>query len=103
MRSLTVAVCSLLLASIGWAQQPHVAERKPKTPQAQAGEKETRYLAFQIFTYSPNPKSGSMGEGSNYQNAGLPSKAALGAYIDDIKTRIGAVGDTQTKSWCARG
>ncbi|MBC8065196.1 MAG: hypothetical protein H7Y17_10225 [Chlorobia bacterium] len=57
----------------------------------------TRYLAFQMFTYSPNPKSASMGEGSNHESAGFPDKAALGAFIDDIKSRIGATGDKKTR------
>lgn len=58
---------------------------------------ETRYLAFQIFTYSPNPMSASMGEGANHRSAGFPDKAALSAYIDDIKRRIGAIGNKQTR------
>ena len=60
-------------------------------------EKETRYLAFQIFTYGPNPLIATMGEGKNPQPARFPEKAVLRAYIDDIKGRIGVVGDQQTR------
>jgi hypothetical protein len=60
-------------------------------------EKETRYLAFQIFTYGPNPKVATMGEGTNPQLARFPDKAVLRDYIEDIKRRIGAVGDRQTR------
>jgi hypothetical protein len=58
--------------------------------------KETRYLAFQIFTYGPNPKVASMGEGMN-SIARFPDKATLLDYIEDIKRRIGTVGDQQTR------
>ena len=52
-------------------------------------ETETRYLAFQIFTWSPDPKMAGFGtEGTT-----LPTKAPLLPYIQDIKTRIGTVGD----------
>jgi hypothetical protein len=60
-------------------------------------DKETRYLAFQIFTYGPNPKIPTMGEGANPQPARFPDKAVLRDYIEDIKQRIGAVGDRQTR------
>ena len=60
-------------------------------------EKETRYLAFQIFTYGPNPKVATMGEGTNPQPARFPDKAVLRDYIEDIKLRIGSVGDRQTR------
>jgi hypothetical protein len=61
-----------------------------------AVEKETRYLAFQIFTYGPNPKIAKMGEGTN-PIARFPDKATLREYILDIKQRIGATGDRQTR------
>src|ERR1017187_2296761 len=60
-------------------------------------EKETRYLAFQIFTYGPNPKIATMGEGTNPQPARFPDKATLRDYIEDIKRRIGTVGDQQAR------
>ena len=61
------------------------------------GENETRYLAFQIFTYGPNPKIATMGEGTNPQPAIFPDKTVLRDYIEDIKTRIGSVGDPRTR------
>ena len=64
-------------------------------PQAGA-DRETRYLAFQIFTYGPDPKIASMGEGKN-PIARFPDKATLRDYIEDIKQRIGTVGDRQTR------
>jgi hypothetical protein len=60
------------------------------------GQKETRYLAFQIFTYGPNPKIASMGEGKN-PIARFPEKAVLRDYIEDIKRRIGTVGGHETR------
>jgi len=62
-----------------------------------AAEKETRYLAFQIFTYGPNPIIATMGEGPNPQPARFPDEAVLRDYIGDIKRRIGTVGDRQTR------
>jgi hypothetical protein len=59
-------------------------------------QRETRYLAFQIFTYGPNPKIPRMGEGTN-PIARFPDKAVLREYIEDIKRRIGTVGDRQTR------
>ena len=59
-------------------------------------EKQTRYLSFQIFTYGPNPQSARMGEG-NDPIAGFPDKATLRDYIEDIKRRVGTVGDGQTR------
>jgi hypothetical protein len=58
--------------------------------------KETRYLAFQIFTYGPNPQIATMGEGAN-PVAKFPDKSNLRDYIEDIKRRIGTVGDQQTR------
>jgi hypothetical protein len=62
-----------------------------------ATAQETRYLAFQIFTYGPNPLNASMGEGKLPQPARFPDKAVLRDYIQDIKQRIGAVGERQTR------
>jgi len=70
--------------------------KKPATPDSSKTEKETRYLAFQIFTYGPDPRVASMGEGMN-PVARFPDKATLRAYIEDIKRRIGTVGDRQTR------
>ena len=61
-----------------------------------AQAKETRYLAFQIFTYGPNPKIASMGEGANAL-AKFPDKATLRDFIDDIKRRIGTAGNPENR------
>ena len=60
-------------------------------------EMETRYLAFQIFTYySPDPKVAALlSSGSKEQL--LPGKAGLRDYVLDIKKRIGTVGDEKTR------
>lgn len=94
MRGLMIAICTVLLASIAAA---HQVSTPAVNPIPQQTETETKYLAFQIFTYNPNPQSASMGEGANHQHAGFPSKAVLGAYIDDIKNRIGVAGDRRHK------
>jgi hypothetical protein len=60
-------------------------------------DKETRYLAFQIFTYGPNPLIPTMGEGPHPQPARFPDKAVLRDYINDIKRRIGTEGDKRTR------
>jgi tetratricopeptide (TPR) repeat protein len=59
-------------------------------------QEQNRYLAFQIFTYGPNPLSARLGEGKDPQ-PGFPDKATLRDYIGDIKRRIGTVGDGQTR------
>jgi hypothetical protein len=59
-------------------------------------EKQTRYLAFQIFTYGPNPQSARMGEGKD-PHPGFPDKTTLRAYVEDIKRRIGTAGGPQTR------
>ena len=56
---------------------------------AQQG-KETRYLAFQIFTYSPDPHA-AFGPDSG-PTAGLPDKASLRTYIGDIRQKVGTAG-----------
>ncbi len=69
---------------------------KLATPDSSKAEKETRYLAFQIFTYGPDPRIPSMGEGKN-PIARFPEKTTLRNYIEDIKRRIGTVGDRRTR------
>jgi len=60
-------------------------------------EQETRYLAFQIFTYfSPDPKVASL-MSSGSKEPLVPGTAALRAYVEDIKQRIGTVGDRRTR------
>ncbi len=44
---------------------PGQGSKQPANPGPSKAEQETRYLAFQIFTYGPNPKLASMGEGKN--------------------------------------
>jgi hypothetical protein len=58
--------------------------------------KETRYLAFQIFTASPDPNIAMSGEGLKPLGS-LPEPGPLRDYINDIKTRIGTVGDPHTR------
>ena len=88
MKRLVLVALSLCAFSPGF----QVASQRP-TPQA---GKPARYLSFQIFTYGPNPKSAHMGEGTN-PTASFPDKATLRDYIEDIKRRIGTVGDGQTR------
>ncbi len=82
----------------GAVRQHRVAQdsEQPATPDSSKPGKETRYLAFQIFTYSPNPMVASMGEGKN-PIARFPDKKTLRDYIEDIKRRIGTVGNQQTR------
>ena len=93
-RSTTLLVLASLLASGFY--QPTAAQEQPATPESTKPEKETKYLAFQIFTYGPNPKIASMGEGVN-PIARFPDKTTLRDYIEDIKRRIGTVGNQQTR------
>ena len=67
------------------------------SPTRNVANNESRYLAFQIFTYySPNPKEAQLlSSGSPDQLT--PGTAALRKYVEDIKTRIGTVGNAQTK------
>jgi hypothetical protein len=89
-----VLSCQLVLACT-WASA--VVQEKPAAPDSLKAEKETRYLAFQIFTYGPNPIIATMGEGTHPQPAQFPDKAVLRDYIEDIKRRIGTTGGPQTK------
>ena len=92
-RFAVLGIVTLLFASSVAGQE----RAKPATSEASTAEKETRYLAFQIFTYGPNPMIPTMGEGMNPQIARFPDKATLRDYIMDIKRRIGSVGDQQTR------
>jgi hypothetical protein len=91
-RFVVLGFVAVLFASTASAQN----SKKPPTPASLKAEEETRYLAFQIFTYGPDPKVASMGEGKN-PIARFPDKATLRAYIEDIKRRIGTVGDRQDR------
>jgi hypothetical protein len=88
-----LGVVAALFASSAAGQD----SEKPARRDSLKAEKETRYLAFQIFTYGPNPKIPTMGEGLNPQIARFPDKAPLRDYIEDITGRIRLVGDPQTK------
>ncbi len=71
--------------------------QQPATAKSVKAENEASYLAFQIFTYySPDPKNAShMSSGSREKL--LPGTPALRAYVDDIKQRIGTVGQKNTR------
>jgi hypothetical protein len=58
--------------------------------------KEARYLAFQIFSYGPDPSSAGMGEMKNAE-ARFPDIATLRDSMADIKRRIGTTGNPQTR------
>jgi hypothetical protein len=92
-RFVVLGIVTLLSASSLAGQE----RAQPATSETSTGEKETKYLAFQIFTYGPNPLIPTMGEGQNPQIARFPDKATLRDYIEDIKRRIGTVGDQQTR------
>jgi len=66
--------------------------------QACAGpENETRYLAFQIFTrFTPDPKD-AQAMSSGMREPLVPGSAALRTYVEDIRQRIGTVGDRNTR------
>lgn len=81
-------IVALVVSSPAWGQD----SREPKAPDPSKGDGETRYLAFQVFTSSPDPKFAMSGEGMK-PLSGLPDGAAIRNAIDDIKRRIGTVGD----------
>jgi hypothetical protein len=70
--------------------------KKPSATDAPKVEKETRYLAFQIFTCGPDPKIPMSGQGMK-PLGNLPGKAVLRDYIGDIKERIGTIGGQETR------
>ena len=55
--------------------------------------RQVRYLAFNIFTWGPDPKIA----GFSDQGTSLPSEASILATIDDIKTRVGELGRGSTR------
>jgi hypothetical protein len=60
-------------------------------------DNETRYLAFQIFTrFTPDPKD-AQAMSSGMREPLVPGSAALRAYVEDIKQRVGTVGDPHTR------
>jgi hypothetical protein len=103
---MTYFATPIILASLlatGCNNTASAAQDEPQTGQRLGGaepqtraEHETRYLAFQIFTYGPDPRVASMGEGPN-PIARFPDKTTIRDYVEDIKQRIGTVGDRQTR------
>jgi hypothetical protein len=53
----------------------------------------TRYLAFQIFTWSPDPRIA----GFRLEGTTLPGKGPLLPYVQNIKSRVGMVGDSRSR------
>ena len=90
--SLRLALIALFL----WVATPPTqaqADRKAEQPNTSL---ETHYLAFQIFTGSADP---SIPIGSSGMNAlgPMPSEQALNAYVADILSRVGTVGQGRTR------
>ena len=75
---------------------PGQESKQPADPGSSKAERETRYLAFQIFTYGPDPRIASMGEGKNAV-ARFPDRATLRDYVEDIKTADRHRGRAQTR------
>ena len=96
MRNLTMVAGSVLMAGLAWVHPAPVSETKPVAPEAVKAEKETRYLAFQIFTCDPDPRIPMSGQGMKPLGS-LPDHNSPRDYIEDIKRRIGTVGDQQTR------
>ena len=59
-------------------------------------EAETHYLMFQVFIGAADPAIAIGGSGMNALGP-MPSQPALDAYVKDIVTRIGSVGQGQTR------
>jgi hypothetical protein len=91
-RHVAIGITAVLFASSASAQD----SKQPPPLDSSKAQEETRYLAFQIFTYGPDPRIPTMGEGPN-PIARFPEKATLRDYIGDIKQRIGTVGNEKTK------
>ena len=70
---------------------------KPASPGVLKAGEETKYLAFQIFTrFTPDPKD-AQALSSGMREPLVPGTAALGNYVEDIKQRIGSVGDRRRR------
>ena len=92
-RLIVLGMVAELIAGTAWGQN----ERTASAPESVKAEKETRYLAFQIFTYySPDPKVASLLSSGSREKL-VPGTTALRNYVDDIKGRIGVVGDKKTR------
>ncbi len=90
-RHVVLTIAAMLLAGSAWGRDAE----QPGASGSSKAARETRYLAFQLFTYSPNPQNAGMGEKKDVV-ARFPTSATLRESIDDIKHRIGTVGDSQT-------
>lgn len=77
------------------AKPLEIADSAPTQDTNPKAGTETRYLAIQIFTSSPDPDFAVNGEGLK-PLAGLPDRATLRSFIEGIKKRIGTVGDART-------
>jgi hypothetical protein len=86
--ALGLGILTVLFASAASSQDVN----QPPPHDSSKAQKETRFLAFQIFTYGPDPRIPTMVEGPN-PIARFPDKATLRDCIDDIKRRIGTVCD----------
>ena len=92
-RLIALGIATVLLARSASGGDP----KQSAAPQSTTPENETKYLAFQIFTYySPDPKV------AQHLNSGsreplTPGTAALREYVLDIKQRIGTVGEGRTR------
>ena len=58
---------------------------------------ETRYLAFQIFTGASDPTL-AIGDSGLHPLTPMPSQDALNSFVEDIRHKIGAVGN-QSATW----
>jgi hypothetical protein len=84
-RLVVPGIAALLIAGSASAQDA----TRPSQHEAARAETDTRYLAFQIFTYSPDPRAAVSGSGK--ETPGLPGDAALRDTIQEIKQQIGTV------------
>jgi hypothetical protein len=90
-----LVVLGILAGLVAGSASAQTSEKSAARGSTSAG-KETRYLAFQIFTYGPDPRIPSMGE-AKHPVARFPEEATLRDYITDIKRRIGTVGDARNR------
>ena len=92
-RLLVLGIVAVLFAGSASGQD----SKKPAASEAVTPEKETKYLAFQIFTnYTTDPKD-AQALNNGMKEPLLPGTAALRNYVLDIKQRIGTVGDTKAR------
>jgi len=71
--------------------------KRAEAPGLSQSEKETKYLAFQIFTnYSPHPQVAQLLSNGLHEQL-TPGNPALLNYVNDIKQRIGTVGKGNTR------